>query len=56
MDDRGRIYENVTTEDARKRNLIPIPPEEEQAVRSMNRKQRRAWATQQRKKQAAQRG
>lgn len=52
MDDRGRIYDNVTPEMVKAKNLIPIPPEEEQAVRAMNRKQRRAWAAQQRRKAA----
>ncbi len=50
MDDRGRIYENLTEEEAKRRNLIPIPPDEEPTVRAMNRKQRRAWAAEQRRK------
>ena len=52
MDDRGRIYDNVSAEEAKAKNLIPIPKEEEDSVRAMNRHQRRAWAAQQRRKQA----
>ena len=50
MDDRGNIYDNVSLEEAMRRNLIPIPPEDEARVRGMNRHERRAWAAQQRKK------
>lgn len=54
MDPRtGRIYQVDNEEEARKRGLIPIPPEEEATVRGMNRKQRRAWAAQQRRKEGS---
>lgn len=46
----GQIVEVLNDEDAKKRGLVPIPPEDEQRVRTMNRKQRRAWAAQQRRK------
>lgn len=53
MDTRtGKIY---TAEDLPglakdiRENLIEIPTEHEEAVRGMNRKQRRAWAAKQRK-------
>lgn len=49
----GRIYQVESEEEARKRGLIPIPPEDEERVRSMNRKERRAWAAQQRRKDGA---
>ncbi len=45
----GRIYQVTNEEVARKAGLIPIPHDEEQRVREMNRKQRRAWAAQQRR-------
>ncbi len=45
-----RIYQVANEEEARRRGLIPIPPEEEQRVRGMNRKERRAWAARQRRK------
>jgi hypothetical protein len=47
----GRIYEVKDEEDAKKRGLIPIPKDEYGKVVAMNRKQRRAWAAQQRRKQ-----
>lgn len=47
----GRIYQVENDEEARKRGLIPIPESELPAVRGMNRKQRRAWAAQQRRKE-----
>lgn len=47
----GRIYQVADEAEAKRRGLVPIPPEEEEAlVRGMNRKQRRAWAAQQRKR------
>lgn len=46
----GHIYEVENAEDARKRGLIPIPPDQLEAVHAMNRKQRRAWAAKQRRK------
>lgn len=49
----GRIYQVENEEEARKRGLVPIPADELSAVRGMNRKQRRAWAAQQRKKESA---
>ena len=45
----GKIFDNITEEEAKKRGLIPIPNDQLAAVRGMNRKQRRAWAAQQRK-------
>lgn len=45
----GRIYEVRDEDDARKRGLVPIPADQLDVVRSMNRRQRRAWAAQQRK-------
>lgn len=38
-----------TEEEFRRRMFVGIPRGEEKAVRSMNRKQRRAWAAEQRK-------
>jgi hypothetical protein len=50
MDPRtGVIYEVENEEEAKRRGLIPIPPEQEASVRGMNRKQRRAWAAKQRR-------
>jgi hypothetical protein len=49
MDDRGHIYPDVTEEEAKKRNLIPIPKSDEERVFNMNRHERRKWAAQQRK-------
>ena len=50
----GRI-ELITTEedkvDAQKRHLVPIDPNEVGRLASMNRHDRRAWASQQRKLQ-----
>ncbi len=53
VDDRGNIYFDQTPEEVKAKHLIPIPPEDEKAVMGMNRKQRRAWAAQQRKKARA---
>jgi hypothetical protein len=50
MDARGNIYTGVTVEEIKAKNLVEIPADQEQAVRGMNRKQRRAWYSQQRKK------
>lgn len=51
MDPRtGQIIEVENEGDARKKGLIPIPADELGSVRVMNRKQRRAWAAQQRKR------
>ncbi len=52
----GRIYQVSDEEEAKRRGLIPIPPNELGVVRGMNRKQRRAWAKQQRTKQGESRG
>ena len=49
MDDQGNIYKNVSDAEAQKRNLISIPVDQQEAVLKMNRRQRRAWAAQQRK-------
>lgn len=49
----GQIYEVADEEEARKRGLIPIPRDQEERVRGMNRRQRRAWAAQQRRKERA---
>lgn len=49
----GRIYQVENEEEARKRGLVPIPQHELAEVKAMNRKQRRAWAAQQRKKEKA---
>lgn len=57
MDPRsGRIFEKPDgmtdaewTAYAEARGLVPIPKEEESRVRGMNRKERRAWAAQQRR-------
>jgi predicted Zn-dependent protease len=48
----GKIYRNIDDETAKKHGLVPIPPEDEQRVQRMNRHQRRAWASQQRKRAA----
>lgn len=60
MDDRGRIWtteEIAEREDLRKKleagQLEPIADSELEAVRGMNRKQRRAWYAQQRRKRKA---
>lgn len=45
----GEIHFDVLEADAKKRGLIPIPKEDLERVVNMNRKQRRAWAAQQRK-------
>lgn len=47
----GRIYQVEDEAEARRRGLVPIPREQEPAVRGMNRRERRAWAAQQRKKE-----
>lgn len=46
----GEIHLNVSDEDAKKRGLVPIPDGDVERVINMNRKQRRAWAAQQRRK------
>jgi hypothetical protein len=48
--DTGRIEQVLDEKDARRRGLIPIPPDQEAKVRAMNRHQRRAWAAKQRHK------
>ncbi len=53
MDDSGRIYDNVTPEMVKAKNLIMIPADQEELVRSMNRHERRKWAAEQRKKAKA---
>lgn len=50
MDPRsGRIFANVSPEDAKRRGLVPIPEGQEAEVRGMNRHQRRKWAAQQKR-------
>lgn len=49
----GEIHLDVTAEDAKKRGLIPVPAAEAEGLINKNRKQRRAWAAQQRKKAKA---
>jgi hypothetical protein len=47
----GKLYavpEKLSEEEARTRGFVPVPPEDEDRVRRMNRKQRRAWAARQR--------
>jgi hypothetical protein len=50
----GKIYSydrlGMTEEEARKKGLVPIPADQEQAVRGMNRHERRKWAAEQRRK------
>lgn len=46
----GEIHLNVTEEEAKKRGLVPIPEKDAERVINMNRRQRRAWAAQQRRK------
>ena len=53
MDTNGRIELIATAEDesdAKKRKLLSIPEGDIHRVADMNRKQRRAWAVQQRRK------
>ena len=50
--DTGHIHFGVPEVDAKKRGLVPIPDEDIERVVNMNRKQRRAWAAQQRKRSA----
>lgn len=45
----GEIHFNVSDEDVKKKGLVPIPPDALERVVNMNRKQRRAWASRQRK-------
>jgi hypothetical protein len=49
----GEIHIDVSEADAKKRGLIPIPGNELEGLINKNRKQRRAWAAQQRKKAKA---
>ncbi len=49
----GKIFEIADEKEARRRGLVPIPPDQEKDVRRMNRKQRRAWAAKQRKQGGA---
>lgn len=52
MDPRtGQIKPQAELTDEERKTWIPIPPAQEQAVRSMNRAERRAWAARQRKLQ-----
>jgi hypothetical protein len=46
----GRIVHVENDETARRLGLIPIPADELPAVRAMNRKQRRAWARNQQRR------
>lgn len=48
MDAKGNIV-LATPEEAKRRDLTPIPDDQLQAVMNMNRKQRRAWAAQMRR-------
>lgn len=48
----GEIHFNVSDDDVKKKGLVPIPDEHLEGVVNMNRRQRRAWAAQQRKKSA----
>lgn len=51
MDPRtGEIVEVKDILEACAKGLVPIPGHEVESVRAMNRKQRRAWAAQQRKR------
>ncbi len=49
----GKIYRleehDMSEDDARKAGLVPIPAAQEEAVRAMNRHERRAWAAKARK-------
>jgi len=45
----GQIYLNVSKEEAKKRGLVPIPADQAEKVINMNRRERRAWAAQQRR-------
>jgi len=45
----GKIFRDITEEEAKKHGLVPIPPEDEARIQRMNRHQRRAWAADQRK-------
>ena len=47
---RGQIVEVIDETDARRRGIIPIPDDEIAAMRRMNRKERRSWASRERKK------
>lgn len=50
----GKIYGHDETDkldEKTKKRLVPIPANEETEVRAMNRRQRRAWASKQRKGQ-----
>ena len=40
----GQIFEVTKEEDARKKGLIPIPPEELERVNAMSPEERKAWA------------
>lgn len=57
MDPRTGRIELISTdedeEDARRRHLVPIPPEDQARVASMNRHDRRAWAKQEQQRQRA---
>lgn len=46
----GEIHFDVLEEEAKRRGLVQIPRDDLERVVNMNRKQRRAWAAQQRKK------
>ena len=51
MDPRtGQIYQVENEDEAKRKGLVPIPADELGSVRAMNRKQRRAWAAQQRRR------
>ena len=43
-----QIIDDPTDEQIEREKLVPIPPDQIDAVRGMNRKQRRAWLAQQR--------
>lgn len=49
----GEIHIDVIEAEAKRRGLVPIPNEQLERVINMNRKQRRAWAAQRRRKERA---
>lgn len=48
----GEIHFGVSDDEVKKRGLVPIPDADLERLVNVNRKQRRAWAAQQRKKAA----
>lgn len=45
----GHIHIGLLREEIERRKLVEIPDEQAEAIINMNRKQRRAWAAQQRR-------